>query len=210
MVVEREPYYGKCLVGNACHTILKQKNIEILCNAIPSIVEAETDDALLHANSVDTCSKFRHLLLLYSACHQMLNSSLYLLLLYSACHQIFHSSLLLGDSGIKVLAQNIITFMEHFRITWPNERITPKMHILEDHVVEFIIDWKIGCGFYGEQGGEAVHQEFNKMSSAYNNIKNNLDRLRYKMDMHMLSTAPKAGGLKVEKRPRNLKRKTIE
>ena len=100
--------------------------------------------------------------------------------------------------------------MEHFRITWPNERITPKMHILEDHVVKFIIDWKIGCGFYGEQGGEAVHQEFNKKSSAYNNIKNNLDRLRYKMDMHMLSTVPKAVGLKVEKQPRNLKRKTIE
>lgn len=34
----------------------------------------------------------------------------------------------------------------------PGESISPKMHILEDHMVPFLKKWKLGCGFYGEQG----------------------------------------------------------
>ena len=54
-------------------------------------------------------------------------------------------NILLTDSAIK-------TFMAHWRKTWPSETVTPKMHILEEHVVPFIRKWKLGLGFYGEQG----------------------------------------------------------
>ena len=43
-------------------------------------------------------------------------------------------------------------FMSHWRTNWPLETVTPKMHILEEHLVPFIQKWKLGCGFYGEQG----------------------------------------------------------
>ena len=65
----------------------------------------------------------------------------------------------------------------------------------------------MGCGFYGEQGGEAIHQEFNKMSRPYANVKGKLECLHYKMDMHLLATAPKTVSLKVPKCKRPLKRK---
>ena len=42
--------------------------------------------------------------------------------------------------------------METYRGEWPTETFPPKMHFLEDHVVPFIQKWKVGFGFYGEQG----------------------------------------------------------
>lgn len=42
--------------------------------------------------------------------------------------------------------------MQYWRSTWPQETVPPKMHILESHAVPFIKQWKVGLGFYGEQG----------------------------------------------------------
>ena len=50
------------------------------------------------------------------------------------------------------LESNIEEFMRYWRANWPNESIPPKIHFLEDHIVEFIKKWKVGLGFYGEQG----------------------------------------------------------
>ena len=52
-----------------------------------------------------------------------------------------------------ISATAIETFMHYWRSTWPKETVTPKMHILEEHMVPFLKKWKLGCGFYGEQGG---------------------------------------------------------
>ena len=52
--------------------------------------------------------------------------------------------------------------MGYLRNTWPKVSITPKLHMLEDHVVEFIKRWGKGLGTYGEQGGESIHPTFNR------------------------------------------------
>ena len=64
------------------------------------------------------------------------------------------------------------------------------MHMLEDHVVPFIRQWKVGLGFYGEQGGESLHHEFKRMKLRYKNIKSPLESLKYMMEQHLLSTNP--------------------
>ena len=46
----------------------------------------------------------------------------------------------------------IHTCMQSWRQCWPNESVPPKFHFLEDHVLDFITEWKVGLGFYGEQG----------------------------------------------------------
>ena len=51
-----------------------------------------------------------------------------------------------------VLESSIQDFMCYWRANWPGETISPKMHMLEEHVVPFLKKWKLGCGFYGEQG----------------------------------------------------------
>ena len=42
--------------------------------------------------------------------------------------------------------------MEYWRANWSGETVTPKMHMLEEHMVPFLQKWQLGCGFYGEQG----------------------------------------------------------
>jgi hypothetical protein len=53
---------------------------------------------------------------------------------------------------VLLLATSIEDFMSYWRKNWPNETVSPKMHMLEEHMVPFVKKWKLGCGFYGEQG----------------------------------------------------------
>ena len=74
--------------------------------------------------------------------------------------------------------------------------------MLEDHVVDFVGKWNAGLGFYGEQGGESIHKEFNRMRDRYANIRNPVDRLKYVMNQHLLTAFPRAQELKPEVKKR--------
>ena len=57
--------------------------------------------------------------------------------------------------------------MSYFRQTWPSQTVTPKPHMLEDHVIDFVRKEGLGVGVYGEQGGESIHEEFNNLKTQY-------------------------------------------
>ena len=84
----------------------------------------------------------------------------------------------------------------YLRTNWPHINISPKLHMVEDHIVPFLRRWKTGCGFYGEQGGESIHHEFKRMKERYSNIKCPTDRLKYLLTQHLLTAFPKAQELK--------------
>ena len=69
--------------------------------------------------------------------------------LFSSCHQYYDSSKIVDAEALQSVIDDL---MEFWRKTWPQESVTPKMHILESHAVPFISRWKVGFGFYGEQG----------------------------------------------------------
>ena len=51
-------------------------------------------------------------------------------------------------------------FMHYYRDVFPEASInTPKLHILEDHMVNLLLNWRVGCGLLGEQGAESIHNE---------------------------------------------------
>ena len=100
--------------------------------------------------------------------------------------------------------------MHFFRCHWPKENVSPKMHMLEDHIVPFIKKWKVGLGFYGEQGGESLHHQFKQMKNRYKNIKKPLECLRYMMNQHLSSANPEAQSLAPAIKKRPLKRKHEE
>ena len=95
--------------------------------------------------------------------------------------------------------------MSFLRTNWPDVNISPKLHMLEDHVVDFLRRWKVGFGFYGEQGGESIHHEFKKMKERYSNIKPKTNRLKYLMTQHLLTVNPDAQSLKPVIKRRKLK-----
>ena len=82
--------------------------------------------------------------------------------------------------------------MEFYREKFPENSITPKMHMLEEHVHEFINKWKIGLGMYAEQGGESIYPEFNNLYKIYSSVPCKQSRLRYVLEQHHMKVRPAA------------------
>ena len=82
--------------------------------------------------------------------------------------------------------------MTYFRRNWPNESITPKMHLLEDHCLPFIKMWGSGFGLYGEQGMESLHATFNSLRRSYTAMPVPTERLRSMMKEHFMRVNPDA------------------
>ena len=133
--VDRQAYYGGTIIGNQCHKLLKPQNVDVVCAAIPQIVLEKIGDGFVYQLAVEKCRN-------YSTLFKK----------YGICHNIFNSACLLTPTDIKRLEEDIKDFMDFLRGNWPNVKITPKLHMIEDHI-PFVNHWKVGCGFYGEQGG---------------------------------------------------------
>ena len=69
--------------------------------------------------------------------------------------------------------------------------VTPKLHLLEDHIVLCIRRFGVGLGLLGEQGGEGLHHEMNIVLGKLMNIPNDLDRLKKAVENHCVATLPK-------------------
>ena len=132
--------------------------------------------------------------------------------MYARCHLVFNSAKPLSEEIIATLEEDIKSYMAFLRDNFPDVRITPKLHIMEDHVIHFLKRWLTGCGFYGEQGGESLHAIFNKKKKRYSSIKKDTNRLTYLMKEYLASTNPKARIIRKshQKKKRNLKRKQEE
>ena len=55
--------------------------------------------------------------------------------------------------------------MAIYRSTFPTAFVPPKMHMLEDHAVEWVKQRNVGFGLLGEQGAESIHARFNNPGS---------------------------------------------
>ena len=71
--------------------------------------------------------------------------------------------------------------MAYYQSQFSTATVTPKLHILEEHVVPWIKKWGMGFGLSGEQGAESIHAYFNKLRSTYNSIPERLSRLKQMM-----------------------------
>ena len=89
--------------------------------------------------------------------------------------------------------------MEYYQLTWPSASVTPKMHLLESHVIQFIQKWGLGIGVYGEQGGESLHAEFNNLNRLFWHMKG-CCRLKSTLKEHYLRNHPKAKAMKPERK----------
>ena len=77
--------------------------------------------------------------------------------------------------------------MEYYRAQFKSSTVTPKLHILEEHVAPWIKRWGVGFGLLGEQG---AHAYFNSLKRTYTGIPDGLQRLKLMMVEHHLHVAP--------------------
>ena len=87
--------------------------------------------------------------------------------------------------GLLSTAENIKKFLTYYRREFPSATVTPKLHMLEEHIVLWVTKWKVGFGHLGEQGAESIHASFNSLKRTYS-----LLRLKQIMVEHHLRVAP--------------------
>ena len=130
---------------------------------------------------------------------------------FSCCHLVYmyDSAKLLEDTVINELGNhkhqhvytcntdscflteiNIELFLNYYQDTFPAATVTPKLHMLEDHVVPFLRRWRVGLGFHGEQGAESLHATFNKISRSNLAIPDRVQRLKCVLKEHHLQVSP--------------------
>jgi hypothetical protein len=86
--------------------------------------------------------------------------------------------------------------MQFYRENWPKASVSPKLQMLERHAVPFLEKWRAGFGFYGKQGGESIHMEFNKLKIIYQSIPCPTMQLKSILKSHYQKTNPENMRLK--------------
>ena len=87
-------------------------------------------------------------------------------------------------------ATNVEEFMAYYREEFPQTTVTPKLHILEDHMVPWLQRHRVGFGLLDEQGVESIHAKFNTLKGTYCTMLDKVKRLKHLMEAHYLHTAP--------------------
>ena len=85
---------------------------------------------------------------------------------------------------------NITSFMTSYRALCPSDSVFPKLHYMEDHLVNFVRKWLVGPGMMGEHGGESIHHVFNKLGERYSSMPLASTRLRHTLRQHLLTVNP--------------------
>ena len=68
--------------------------------------------------------------------------------------------------------------------------LTPKLHLLEEHTIEFLRQWRVGFGMLGEQGAESIHAANNNLKRIYANVHNREEQLKLVTQEHHKRVCP--------------------
>lgn len=172
--IQRQAYHGGAFVGNHVHKALKRDVIVAVTSAASELVRERCPALQPDADRI--AERYRTLMQQYASCSEL-----------------FSSSSAVSDEAISELERHITTFMATARREVVSRRVgnvTPKLHLLEDHVVPFMQRFGVGLGVLGEQGGEGIHHEMNELMRSVASIRNELTRLETVVRNHCIATLP--------------------
>jgi hypothetical protein len=177
-----QAFHSHSFTGNHCTKYLQEAVYTELTNAVISKTKAITHTGEIITRAKGVARKFRKLNKLYSKVH----------------NAVAHGRPIRETDHID---QMIRAYLNHFRSNFP-DRITPKLHMLEDHVIPRIAKWGFGMALHGEQGGEGCHREFNRLGRVMHSIPDNLARLTAVMKEHIVTTHPRINKLIIRSKKR--------
>lgn len=169
-------------------------NMKTLCDSVPVLAQERCAELVPNAEFVRTT--FTKVFGLFSKCHSLYDSSKEL------------TDANLSDLGMErnmftyyyaynisptfpyISEKHIDEFLAFYRDTFPHATVTPKLHMLEDHVVPFLKQWKVGFGFLGEQGAESIHARFTAIRRNFTNMPNRVVRLQAILNEHLTQVCP--------------------
>ena len=77
--------------------------------------------------------------------------------------------------------------MAFFCGTFADATKTIKMHLLEDHVTQWVNATHVGLGLLGKQEAESIHAKFNRLGLAFAPIKDRVKQSQCIVKEHLLS-----------------------
>ena len=181
--IKLQAHHSRSMTGNHCAMYVREKTHTALLKSVISKTKELTDnqDIIMEAETIE--SRFNEL-----------NSAFY------KVHSLVSHSRHVSPCSIPEIESAIVAYLCKFRQFYPG-CITPKLHFLEDHVIEWLTRWQFGMGRHGEQGGEAAHKEFNRILRNMGNFQG-LRRLVATMKDHHASIHPKVVSHIVSSKPR--------
>ena len=178
--IQRQAYHGGAFVGNHIHKALQKSVIAEITSAPVREIETHCPNEMVLEQEAKIIERR----------HNDLMSQ------YAACSAIFSSSAPVSNEIENSLDGHIKTFMASARrevVSRAPGNITPKLHLLEDHLLPCIRRFGVGLGLLGEQGGESIHHQLNVLNTTFNSIRNNIDRLKTVVTHHCIATLPQHG-----------------
>lgn len=173
--IQRQKYFGGAFTGNHVHHALQRKTTHAISHCFVPVVGSRCalllPDALLVAERYDK-----------------------LMTQYADCRQIFSRSDAVDNKTLDDLDGKVQAFMATARrevVERSRGNITPKLHLLERHVVSSMRRFSVGLGLLGEQGGESIHAEFNSLKNTFSSVVRETDRMKMVVKQHCLSTLPR-------------------
>ncbi|KAL5518221.1 hypothetical protein EMCRGX_G003912 [Ephydatia muelleri] len=132
-------------------------SIEALCGAMVATALREIPSIL--SDVMATATTFRSILAQFGRCHELYDGNY------------------INEYNASQLAAAIPSFMESFRRAFPKATTPIKMHLLEDHALQWANRMHVGFGLLGEQGAESIHAKFNTLLSQYNTMHDKVKKL---------------------------------
>ena len=166
--VWRSAYYSNSFVGNQANKLHEPKVIAAVCNSVVTTTKKYTQEQ----STVKAAEKIRDdFFLLFSR--------------YRKLHKLISHAKPMNDTQIQQAKIAIVKYTKlHRKMYSGYGNITPKLHLLEDHNMKFIEQYKHGLGFHGEQAVESVHAVFNTYLRMTSAIRERSKRIASIMRLH--------------------------
>ena len=170
--IQPQAYHGGTFNGNHSHKYMNEKVFTDITNRICEKTAKLTTDVKTIEASKGVKEKFDQINLAYSQVHKNISHT----------KPISHK---IQDE----LQADIDSYMKLYKTFFPEQNVLPKMHILQDHCVNFIRSTGFGLGLLGEQGGELLHSTLSKFEQRSQGIRNDKKRMRCQLEAHHLSNS---------------------
>ncbi len=158
--ISEDGRFGGSFTGNRCHRLVEE--FSTICYKLrvgfrkfsrPGVTGPDIDELLYPFECL-----FRH---------------------FSVCCGIMRSTEEQTDDAIESFRKSAVDFAKLWRVTFaPNIRAPPKLHDLEEHCYEILLEW--GCiGIFDENPVEILHHEHNVLMKIMSGLKDYIKRETY-------------------------------
>eukprot|EP00117_Sycon_ciliatum_P016895 scpid82949/ scgid16125/ len=185
--IDRQAYHSGAFVGNHINKALQPSVTREIVSAPVNVVASVVNPDGAHFAPTQS----QHQLIQAAAeCSQRYLS---LFAAYASCRAVFSSTSAADDTITSSLQEKINSFMANVRsevVARHKRPVTPKLHLLECHLVPCMERFGMALGALGEQGGESIHHKFNMLRHTLQNTNKDVDRLRILVAQYLTTALP--------------------